>query len=215
VKEGNIFRLKEGIKMSTKTAVNPVAHSVMEPVRERWSPRAFAERPVETKKLQTLFEAARWSASSYNEQPWRFIVVHKHDAQAFERMLGVANEWNQSWARLAPVLILTIAKKTFTKSGKPNRHSWYDLGSAVGYMSLEAVRHNLFIHQMAGFDAEKAKAQFNIPDGFEAVSLLALGYQGDVRRLPEDLRESEQRKRERKPQTDFVFEKAFGEAAKL
>jgi nitroreductase len=201
--------------MPTQAAVNPVDEPVMAPIQARWSPRAFANRPVEAKKLAILFEAARWSASSFNEQPWRFIVAQKHDGTAFARMLGVANEWNQSWAHLAPVLILTVAKRTFSKSGKPNRHAWYDVGAAVASLSLEATRHSLYVHQMAGFDADKARERFAIPDDFEPVSLLALGYLGDIAQLPDELQQSETRKRERNPQSAFVFEAAFGNAARL
>lgn len=198
----------------TIPTVNPVEREVMVPIRQRWSPRAFADRPVDTELLKTLFEAARWSASSFNEQPWRFIVAQKQrDPESHARMLSVANEWNQRWAKLAPVLVLTVAKTHFSHNGKPNRHAWYDVGAAVAYFSLEATRQGLFVHQMAGFDAERARQSLAIPEGFEAVSLLALGHLGDPTQLPEDLQESERRKRERRPLSDTVFEGEFGRPA--
>lgn len=192
---------------------NPVEKDVMDLIAKRWSPRAFSSQPVDPELLTTLFEAARWSPSSYNEQPWRFIVAKRESPEAYEKMLSVANDWNRQWAKLAPVLILTLANTKFKLNDKPNPHAKYDLGAAVAYLSLEAMRHGLYVHQMAGIQPERAKELYAVPEAYEVVSLIALGYLGEVEQLPEDLRADEARKRKRKALSELVFEYEFGESA--
>jgi nitroreductase len=189
--------------------VNPVEYPVIEPIAKRWSPRAFSSKPIDQHTLNTLFEAARWSASSYNEQPWRFIVASKEHNHHYQKMLTVANEWNQKWASLAPVLILTIAKTHFSHNQKPNKHAWYDLGAAVTSLSLEATKHNIFVHQMAGINPDYAKESFGIPEGYEVVSLLAVGYLGQIKDLPEEFHKGETRERTRKALNEIVFYENF------
>jgi nitroreductase len=193
--------------------VNPVEKKVLDVVAKRFSPRAYSEKPVEQEKLLTVLEAARWSASSYNEQPWRFIIATQENPEAFGKLLSVANDWNQKWATLAPVLILTITKKTFSHNSSENKHARHDIGQAVATLALEAAQHDLYIHQMGGIHADKARGLFNIPEDFDVVSLFTLGYLGDIKDLPEEFHKSEQRKRERKPLTDIVFENEFGNTA--
>ena len=147
-------------------------------IRRRWSPRAFADRPVEPEKLGSLLEAARWAASSNNEQPWRFILATRERPEDFARLLGCLKESNQAWARLAPVLMLSVARLTFADDDDPNRHAFYDVGQAVATMAIEATALGLVIHQMAGFFPDKARALFEIPDGFEPATAIAIGYQG-------------------------------------
>jgi nitroreductase len=201
--------------MIAEKFVNPTEKQVMDSVAKRFSPRAYSNKAVEKEKLLTVLEAARWSASSYNEQPWRFIVATKENPEAFEKMLGVANDWNQKWVHLAPVLILTIAKETFSHNGTPSKHAWHDVGQAVATLALEAAHHDLYVHQMGGIHADKAKELFIIPDDFDVVSLFTLGYLGDIKDLPEEFHKSEQRKRERKPLSELVFENEFGQTATL
>ncbi len=201
--------------MIAETFINPVEKNVMESVAKRFSPRAYSDKSVEREKLLTVLEAARWSASSYNEQPWRFIVATRENPEAFEKMLGVANDWNQKWAGLAPVLILTIAKKTFSHNGKANKHAWHDIGQTVATLALEAVQHDLYIHQMAGIDAAKARKLFHVPEDFDVVTLLTLGYLGNIKNLPEEFHKGEGRKRERKPLSELVFENEFGQGSSL
>jgi nitroreductase len=190
--------------------VNPI-DKVIEPIAKRWSPRAFSSKAIDPKILDTLFEAARWSASSYNEQPWRFMVASKDNHDHYQNMLSVANEWNQKWASLAPVLVLTVAKTHFSHNDKPNKHAWYDLGAAVASFSLEAAAHNIFVHQMAGIDPAKAKEIFAIPQGYEVVSLLAVGYLGEIKNLPEEFHKGETRERTRKHMSELVYTSKFGE----
>lgn len=192
---------------------NPVDHDVIEAIEKRWSPRTFSSKAVEKAKLLSLLEAARWAASSFNEQPWRFIVATKENPKAFEQVLSTIKEKNQSWAKLAPVLMLVLAKKTFSNSGGGNRHALHDAGQAVATLSLQAAALDLYVHQMAGISADKARKVFAVPDDFEIVSALALGYLGDVEQLPEDLQAKEQRKRSRKALKELVFEGVFGNSA--
>jgi nitroreductase len=199
--------------MTTETLINPVEKKVITPIAKRFSPRAYSSKSVEREKLLTVLEAARWSASSYNEQPWRFIVATKENPQAYEKMLGVANEWNQKWATLAPVLVLTVTKKGFSHMDAANKHAWHDVGQAVTTLSLEAAQHDLYIHQMAGIDAAKAKELYNVPDDYDVVSLFTFGYLGDVKDLPEDFRAMEGQPRKRKALSEIVFENDFGTAA--
>ncbi|MGL4608447.1 MAG: nitroreductase family protein [Trueperaceae bacterium] len=205
--------------MVTEKPINPVERKVLDVVAKRWSPRGYSSKAVESEKLATVFEAARWTASSYNEQPWRFIVASKENAEAYNKLLSVAIEFNQSWAKAAPVLILIVGKKTFSEGspagGKPNNHAWYDAGAAATALSLEAAHHDLYVHQMAGIVADKARELYNIPDDYEAMTLLTLGYVGDLNDLPEHLRKMETQPRQRKPLAELVFENEFGKSAKL
>jgi len=175
-------------------------------LKRRWSPRAFSDRAVEPQKIKRLLEALRWSASSYNEQPWRLILATKDDSAAYEKVLGCLVEANQSWAKLAPVLLLTLSKKTFSKNGKPNRVHIHDIGLAMGNLSVQAMAMDLWVHQMAGVDLDTVREAYDVPDDFEPVTAAAIGYQGEVGDLPEPMREMEQGKRDRKPLPEWVFD---------
>ncbi len=196
--------------------VNPTIPQGMIPeIGQRWSPRAFSDRPVEPDKLRRCFEAARWSASSFNEQPWRFLVAVKDDPQAYEKALSCLVELNQSWAKLSPVLILTAAKRTFTQNGKPNRVYIHDLGAAATQFTLQATREGLYVHQMAGVEPDRVRETYSVPDDFEPMTGIAVGYLGDPSQLPEGMREKEGPAWLRKPLEDFVFANTFGEPADL
>jgi len=178
---------------------------IHELLARRWSPKEFSARPVEPEKLAQLFEAARWAPSSYNAQPWAFIVATREDAEGYTRLLSTLVEPNRQWARQAPVLILAVAKLDFNHVARPNRHTLYDLGQAVANFTVQATALDLHIHQMGGFDPGAARELFAIPKGYEPVSVLALGYQDEP---PADLAA-----RTRKPLTDFVFSGSWGRAA--
>ena len=172
----------------------------------RWSPRAFDERPVESHTLWSLFEAARWAPSSNNEQPWRFIAATKRDHEAdWNRLFDCLVEGNRRWAFRAPVLMLSIASINFEDDGKPNRHAFHDTGLAVENLILQATAHGLIVHQMAGFDVEKARADLSIPSGCEPVAMIAIGYPGDPAVLSERLQERELRPRSRRPIREWAF----------
>ncbi|MBV8072450.1 MAG: nitroreductase family protein [Acidobacteriaceae bacterium] len=179
---------------------------VHELVRLRWSPRSFSARSVTKDDLRILFDAARWAFSSYNEQPWRFIVARKEDGADFERLLNLLVPFNQGWAKTAPVLIITLAKKTFSNTGKPNFHALHDAGSALALLAVQATAMGLHIHGMAGFDRDRAHKELDVPDDYEVVTAVALGYLGSPESLPADLRERELAARQRKPLTELVFE---------
>lgn len=186
------------------------AHPIEESIKRRWSPRAFATQPVEEHKLLSLFEAARWSASCYNEQPWHFIVATRDDEAEFARLLGCLIEGNQAWAAHAPVLMVSVARLSFAQNGKPNRHAIHDVGLATAQLILQATAMGLFAHPMAGFHPEMVRERYAVPDGYEAVAAIAVGYPGDPAALSDSLRQRELAPRVRKPIEDFVFRSRFG-----
>lgn len=199
--------------MSTVRKPAPAAEPVHEIISERWSPRAFDPRPVEPEKLRKLFEAARWAASSYNAQPWFFVMATRDDAADFQRVLGTFMEMNQSWAKNAPVIGFTVARLNFEHNGQLNRHAFHDVGQAAATLALQAAHLGLQVHQMAGIDPEKAKREFHVPDGYEVVAGFALGYAGDPASLPDPLRERETAARQRKPLSSFLFSGDWGRVA--
>lgn len=179
---------------------------------QRWSPLAFSTQKIEPEKLYGLLEAARWAASSYNEQPWNFIMTTQDSREGFDRLLSCLAESNQTWAKQAPVLMLSVAKMHFEKNGKENRHAFHDVGAAACYLALQATAVGLRIHQMSGFDVEKARGLFQIPTGYEPVAAIAVGYQDEVQALPESLQPREAAPRSRKPPESFVFAENWGKS---
>lgn len=189
---------------------------IHELLRRRWSPRAFSPRPVRADTLARLFEAARWAASSLNEQPWGFVVADARDRpEDFARLLGCLNESNAVWAGAAPVLMLSVAKRRFDRGGAENRHAWHDVGQAAASLTLQATAEGLAAHQMAGFDADRAREELGLPEGWDPVAVIAVGYPGDPEALPEKLRERERAVRTRKPSSEFVFRGRWGENGAL
>jgi nitroreductase len=186
---------------------------IHEVIRNRWSPRAFSEQPVQPEILRSLFEAARWAPSSNNEQPWAYLVATKDDAENFAKLLGVLVEFNVNWAKHAPVLALSVAHLKANRDGKPNRVALHDVGSATAQLTFEANTRGLLVHQMAGFDAEKARQTFAIPPDWEPVAAMAIGYPGNPDSLPDKLRERELAPRTRKPTSEFVMTGSWGHTA--
>lgn len=186
-------------------------HPVHDLIRERWSPRAFADRPVEKEKLHSLFEAARWAASGGNQQPWHFLFATKEHAEDHARIVSLLWERNAIWAQHAPVLIIPIAK-LYDRPGKEYT-SLYDTGMAVSNLVTQAVDLGLVTHQMGGFDADKARTELNIPEGYVPLTVIAVGYPGHPDQLPDDFREREVAPRSRKPLKEFVFEGHWQQSA--
>jgi nitroreductase len=184
-------------------------------LQQRWSPRAFADRPVESEKLLRLLEAARWAASCANQQPWYFIVATKEDATEYARLLGCLRENNQQWAAHAPVLMVSVAKLSFDMNGQPNRYAFHDVGLAAANLIVQATALGLFVHQMAGFYPDKVRELYGVPDDFEPVAGIVLGYPGDPATLSEELRQRELAPRVRKPLETFVFQGAWGQISPL
>jgi nitroreductase len=170
----------------------------------RWSPRAFADKDISAAELKTLFEAARWAASSSNEQPWRFLVGRRGD-DTYQKIFNSLVEFNQSWVKSAPVLVLSVAKKIFTNNASPNRFNLHDTGAATANLALQATANGLHTHSMAGFDPEQARASFAIPSDYDIGAVTAIGYFGDPAGLPEHLHKTEVSPRQRKPLEEFVF----------
>ncbi len=193
----------------------PVDHPVHELIRERWSPRVFADRPVDADTVRTVLEAARWAPSCFNEQPWAFMVATRDEADAFEALLECLSTGNQTWAQTAPVLMLSVAKLAFTHNDKPNRHAFHDVGLASDQMALQATALGLGLHMMAGFDKERAREALAIPEGFEPVAAIALGYPEKLEAMGEEQRERAQKPRERKPLGEFVYAGRWGNRAAL
>jgi nitroreductase len=189
-------------------------HPIHDLLKKRWSPRAFDPRPIPPEHIRSILEAARWAASSYNQQPWHFLVATNDDADAFATMVDCLVPGNQSWAKNAPLLILTVAKADFD-NGKPNHHAAHDVGQAAAQLTAQATELGLFVHQMAGIEADKIRAAYNVPAGFAPLTAIAVGYAGDRGSLEEKMREMEIAPRTRRPFGEFVFDGAWGRSADL
>ncbi|MEZ4657789.1 MAG: nitroreductase family protein [Caldilineaceae bacterium] len=186
-------------------------YPIHELIQRRWSPRAFADRAVEPAKLLSVLEAARWSASSSNQQPW-FFIVGQRGSETFARMVDCLMEGNVPWASNASVLIFTAASLKSARNDRPNRTALYDLGQAVQNMAVQATALGLHMHQMGGIQIDKINAEFQIPADHTAVTGIALGYLGDPESLENERhREGELATRERKPLREFVFGGNWGE----
>jgi len=184
----------------------PPVEGVVPVILERWSPRAFADQDVSEKDLQTIFEAVRWTASSYNEQPWRFLVGRR-GTETYKKILETLMPFNQMWAGKAPVLMMGVAKTKFSHNGEPNRVALFDLGAASMTLALEVAAMGLAAHQMAGFDVDAARKAFGVPEEYVFGSVIALGYQGDPESLPVDqMKQQETSRRTRKALAEFVWE---------
>jgi len=184
----------------------PVEFPVNELIQNRWSPRAFSDKPVPQEVLRSLFEAARWAPSSSNEQPWAYIVATKDDAENFEKSLGALVEFNANWAK---------KELAFAKNNAPNRNAQYDVGAASLQLSIEATARGLVVHQMAGFDPETAREAYDIPQGWEPIAAMAIGYPGDAASLPEPLQSREKAPRSRKRIREFVMSGQWGHTAEF
>jgi len=181
-------------------------YPIHELLQKRWSPRAFSERLIDTELLNQLFEAARWAPSSYNEQPWRFIVARKDNEEAYEQLASVMNDFNQSWAMDAPVLVLALTKTTFDLNGRDNPHAGHDLGQAIAHLTFEATKNDLYVHQMAGILPEKARELYNISDDYNPMTMFAIGYKGQPESLNDKMKKQETSPRIRKDLDEIVFD---------
>jgi nitroreductase len=182
-------------------------------VRRRWSPRAFAERAVEPDRIQSLFEAARWAASAFNEQPWRFLIASREHPAEFQRMLECLVEGNRVWAQYAPLIGLTVVRTELSRNDRPNRNATHDLGLAMGNLSLQATALGLAVHQMGGVHHELIRSKYDIPDAFEPVNGFAVGYPGDADQLTGDLLEAELEPRTRRPIDEIVYAGSWGDTS--
>lgn len=174
-------------------------------IKKRWSPRAFNTKSIEIEKLNRIFEAARWAPSCSNEQPWRFIIGRREKGYEHQKILNCLEESNQVWAKKAPVLVIACSKKTFTHNNKNNSWADYDAGQSVAFMILQAMQEGVYSHQMAGIYKDKIVDDFNIPEDYEPISVIALGYLGDKESLPDNLKEREDKEQVRHPLSKLFF----------
>lgn len=183
----------------------PVDHPIHPLLQKRWSPRAFGPDLLPAADLHVLFEALRWAPSASNEQPWAFLVATRDDPANFEPLLACLNPGNQVWARQAPLLLVTVARRDLAAKPQPNRTALYDLGTSIAYLTFQATEMGLVVHQMAGLDLDKARAAGEVPEGYDAVTAVAVGYPAGPETLPDDVRKKDAAPRTRKPLRDFVF----------
>ena len=184
-------------------------------IASRWSPYGFSDQMVSEADLRSLFEAARWAASSYNEQPWSYMMATRDQTEEFGRLLSCLVEGNQAWAAAAPALALSVARLNFKRNDKPNGAALHDLGLAAGNLSLEATARGLAVHQMIGILPEVARETYDIPNDHQAITALAIGYAARLDTLPKTLADRDQAPRERKPLAEFLFTGKWGVTSKL
>jgi nitroreductase len=190
------------LTVMTKSA--NVEFKVADLIKHRKSSRAFSTKLVEPEKINSLFEAARWSASSMNEQPWQYLFATREQPELWNKFFSVLNEGNRTWAQHVPLLIFSVTRKIFKRFNSPNAYTLYDLGAANTLLSLQAVDLGLQVRQMAGYDHQKAREVFNVPDDFELGVMMAVGYPAPIEEMPEEIRVKELAVRERLLQEHFV-----------
>jgi nitroreductase len=178
-------------------------YPVMDILKNRWSPRSFSDESISENNLATLFEAASWAPSSRNEQPWMYIYAHRSD-KAFQKFINCLMPGNEPWAKNAAILVISIARKQFS-NGKENRTYMHDTGLANMQLVLQAFNMNIYAHMMAGFDMNKTKESFQIPDELDIICFMALGYLDSPEKLPEPYKTREQNKRTRYMLSEFTF----------
>ena len=188
---------------------NLIEYPVTRLIEERRSRRAFSSQPIETEKIRSLFEAARWAPSSMNEQPWAYLYATQQQPELWNKLLETLNESNRVWAKHAPLLILSMARKTLIRNGAVNGAARYDVGAANAFLSMQATQLGLNVHQMGGFDRQKAIENLNIPETHEPMVIMAVGYLGSTENLSENLKTREVAPRERYTQEFFVRNQSF------
>lgn len=190
-------------QIDTVTRTADTSYPLLPALAERWSPRAFdTEADIDEAKLTAALEAARWSPSANNSQPWRFIVARR-GSSAFDTIIANLMGFNQVWASAAGALVVALAE-VVDADGNDRRWATYDVGQAVAHFSVQAHHDGLHTHQMGGFDAAGLRAAFELDERFLPVSVTAVGMLGDVDALPEPLRERELAPRTRNALDDLL-----------
>lgn len=192
----------------TAEITSTVDKPVLDIIASRRSLRAFADSLLSQVQIDTLFEAARWAPSSVNEQPWRYLYATRN-LPLWQTILETLNEGNQVWAKHAPLLVVSMLVKNYSKTGRPNATASYDLGAANAFLSLQATAMGLNVHQMGGYNRESLRERLNIPAEYDPTVILAIGYPGDPEELPEPLRLRELAPRLRKTRATFVMNESF------
>lgn len=184
-------------------------HHIHPIIKQRWSPRSLSPQSLDKDKLQRIFEAARWAPSGFNEQPWRFIVGIRGDA-TWQKMYDALVEFNQIWAKNAPVLVVNLGKKTISKNGQANASFQYDVGQSIAYITFQAAAEGLVVHQMGGFNREALKKAFDVPDDYAVLTVCSIATQDSPDKLPPNFEEMERAPRQRRPLEELVYTEAFG-----
>ena len=191
-------------------------HPILDCIAHRWSPYLFEPRGVESEKLLSCLEAARWAASSFNEQPWSFLLARRAETVEFQRMLACLVESNQAWARHAGVLMLTVVSEKFVRNGNPNRVADHDLGLAVGNLSCQATHLGLSVHQMAGVNLAKVRQEYSIPESHHPHTAIAIGYAATTTPTSDPtFSNRDSAPRPRKALSEFVFAETWSRSAEL
>jgi nitroreductase len=198
------------MKKNTASMDARTDYPVHEFITKRWSPYGFSDQPVSVEDLRSIFEAVRWAPSCFNDQPWHYIVARKEDLQEFEKMRSCLVKANQVWTEFVPVLALSVARLNFSHNNKPNRSALHDMGLAAGNLLLEATSRGLSVHQMIGILPDRVREVYGIPDGFQPMTGIAIGYVGTADHLPENYSERDLKRRPRKDLKDFIFGKNWG-----
>ncbi|NJM24379.1 MAG: nitroreductase [Bacteroidia bacterium] len=191
------------------TSTSEFEFPVIDEIKKRRSIRAFSDRAIGEEKIRSLFEAARWAPSSVNEQPWYYLYATKEQPALWQKLFKLMNDGNKLWAQHAPLLIVSLARKNYTKNGHINSTAHYDLGQANAFLSLQAVDLGLQVHQIGGYSKRDAISELNIPDMFEPGPMMAIGYPGDMTRLSEQLQSRETATRVRMQQKDYIRNQSF------
>jgi nitroreductase len=197
------------------TKAAPADHPIHELLAGRWSAYGYSNRAVPVADLRSLFEAARWAPSSFNEQPWSYIVARREDAEEFERLLSCLVESNQRWAKEAPVLALGVTHMRFARNDKPNRHAFHDLGLATANLCVEATARGLAVHQMAGILPDRAREIYAVPENCEVATGIAVGYPLGPDDGVNPFAERDSKPRSRKPLKSFVFGGRWNEVSNV
>lgn len=204
--------MNEGEHTKLKNIAN-TDYEIFALLKQRYSPRTFKEKSIDHKHIKQLFEAVRWSASSNNLQPWRFIYANK-GTNEYQSIFDCLSDFNKKWANNAPLLILTAYKEK-DDDGQENFHALHDLGLSMGSMTIQAQYMDIGLHHMAGVDWKKAQEVFEVPDGYHITTAIAVGYYGgDLDKLPEDLQKQEIAERKRINQVKFAFTEAWNDTKK-
>lgn len=199
--------MSDSLDAKTREEVGAEIHPLLE---KRWSPYAFSSRPVSDADLLKLMEAARWTMSSYNEQPWRYLVATRDDNAAFDKLLSCLVEANQAWAKNAPVLMLGFHHTAFSRNGKANGVSLHDLGAASALLTVQATALGLHVHQMAGIDKDRIRELFKLPEAVEPATAIAIGYlAGEGDEVDDELRDRDSGAQARRPAGATFFHDAW------
>lgn len=185
---------------------------ILDVIKQRWSPYLFADKPIDPDTLATLFEASRWAASSYNDQPWRFIVATRDDQDAFDTAVKCLVSANQTWAKRAGALVFTVINTISDQTGNTNRMAEYDMGQAAAHLALQATNMGLYVHQMGGIDRDAVRSTYDLPDDHKPMTGIAIGHGVDsLDDQPEELAKRDQGPRKRHPLGSLVFAGKFGQ----